>query len=185
MKFLNILLVIYIALSSSHVADASTGESDVIRVFNPNMKMTPERLKYFLDKAKLEDAGFSRSEETRYETDDKGKKNVKRTTYYMVQDDCSKSEKWMTILSERLPKQVYGPELKQKMEEEIEQRIDGRETEYCRFGLEIHLHICGENEERSPTTRVRRAMYDCDGYCACCGVCGVSQIQSKTLGPER
>ena len=87
-------------------SDASTGESDVIRVFNPKMRMTPEKLKYILSKAKLELAGFNKSEKTRYETDENGKRIVKKITYYIVQDDCSQSSKWDSILRERLPKQV-------------------------------------------------------------------------------
>ena len=87
-------------------SDASTGETDSIRVFNPKMRMAPDKLKDILSKAQLELAGFTKTEETRQDTDENGKTIVKKITYYIVKDDCSESSKWDRILRERLPKQV-------------------------------------------------------------------------------
>lgn len=87
-------------------SDAFIGESDVIRIFNPKVKITPEKLKDILAKAQLELAGFAKYEETSYVTDENGKGIVKKITYYIVQDECSERSKWERILRERLPKEV-------------------------------------------------------------------------------
>ena len=87
-------------------SDASTAETDVIRVFNPKMRMQPKKLKEILSKAQLELAGFTKTEETRSDTDKNGKTIVKKITYYIVKDDCSKRSKWDKILRERLPEEV-------------------------------------------------------------------------------
>ena len=85
---------------------------------------------------------------------------------------------------------VYGSDMEKKMAEELQARINNRETEYCRFGLEIHFNMCGESKQsrpkRSPFWRRRRRRSPpppprpsnyCNGYCACnCNFCGITGI---------
>lgn len=74
------------------------------------------------------------------------------------------------------------------MTDELQARINNRETEYCRFGLEIHLHNCGESKQRTQKRgfrfwrrRRRRTppptVRYCIGTCACCNSCAVSEIR--------
>ena len=70
------------------------------------------------------------------------------------------------------------------MADELQTRINNRETEYCRFGIEIHLHICAESERRMEwrlANRRRRSLDDCVGPCACCNECRVTEIKYKTV----
>ena len=77
------------------------------------------------------------------------------------------------------------------MANELQARINNRETEYCRFGLEIHLNKCGESKQsrpkrlfwgrrrrRSPPPPPRPRIY-CIGRCACCNSCRIGYIYYK------
>ena len=91
-------------------------------------------------------------------------------------------------------KQFYDPVLEKKMAEELQARINNRETEYCRFGLEIHLNKCGEEEieqersTRSFRNRRRRGIIGaCVGSCSCCTYCKSTDIKYTNIdysGPK-
>ena len=165
-------------------AECSIGETDVVRVFDPSVRMPRERLRALLRKADLISAGFTKTVETQVVTDEDGKKVTKEVTYYSVKDSCSNVSYWEGIIRERLP--TFSEALTRKVIREVDQRTDGRATEYCRFGLEIHFKLCGHVEKprkrekrflwgrrrrRSPPPPPRPSL-TCVGTCVCCNVCG-------------
>jgi hypothetical protein len=146
--------------------------------------MPRERLRALLKKADLVSACFTKTEETQIVTGDDGKKVTKEVTYYTVRDSCSNISYWEEIIRERLP--MFSEALTRKVVREVERRTDGRATEYCRFGIEIHFKLCGHVEKK----RVKRALWgrrrrrsppppptNCTGYCACCNICGKATIK--------
>ena len=156
--------------------------------------MPPARLRALLKKADLVSAGFTKTEESQIVTGEDGKKVTKEVTYYTVKDSCSNVSYWEGIIHERLP--TFSEALTSKVIKEVDQRIGGRATEYCRFGIEIHFRLCGHVEKpkkrekrfwrrrrrRSPPPRPPpRPSQDksCNGYCACCETCGKVQIKYR------
>ncbi|CAB4029852.1 Hypothetical predicted protein [Paramuricea clavata] len=129
-------------------------ESDVVRVFNPSVRMSRVQLRALLAKADLVSAGFTKTEETQIVTGENGEKITKEVTYYTVQDACSNVSYWEEIIRDRLP--TFSAKLTRKVIDEVEERISNRATEYCRFGLEIHFQLCSHAEKKKPAKRVLR-----------------------------
>ena len=73
---------------------ADIAESDVVRVFNPELKLSEKELLKILAEANLEEAGFKRTMESSFVTDENGQKTEKKTIYFMVKDECSKVGFW-------------------------------------------------------------------------------------------
>ncbi|XP_028402185.1 uncharacterized protein LOC114525161 isoform X2 [Dendronephthya gigantea] len=82
------------------------GESDVLRVFDENLKLTEKEMEEYMKQADLEKHGFKRNEETTTETDENGETRKKRTIYYKVTDDCSRVMFWEGVLEQRLPEKL-------------------------------------------------------------------------------
>jgi uncharacterized protein YehS (DUF1456 family) len=63
------------------------GETDVVRVFDENVKLTEEKMRGYLKEADLEWEGFVKTVEVSTETDENGRIIRKRTIYYRKTDD--------------------------------------------------------------------------------------------------
>ena len=128
-------------------------ETDVLRIFDPNLKMTNKQLMEVLAKANLTAYGFEMTKETAIETDENGKKTLKITIRYMVTDACSMAEFWLKLLKQRIPGlDSNGLKLGKTFVREIKTRVNNRGTKYCKIGLEIHLSRC----PRQPVTSANR-----------------------------
>ncbi|CAB4045605.1 Hypothetical predicted protein, partial [Paramuricea clavata] len=113
---------------SRHSAESSIGETDVIRVFDPKVKLPLPETRALLTKADLVSAGFTKTEETQIVTGENGKKRKKLVISYIVQDACSNVTFWEEKLRTRLP--IFSKSLTRKVIDEVEERIDNRTTEY-------------------------------------------------------
>ncbi|CAB4014204.1 Hypothetical predicted protein [Paramuricea clavata] len=174
-------------------AESSVGESDVVRIFDPSLRMPRAQLKALLAKADLVSAGFTKTKETQIVTGEDGKKVTKEVTYYTVQDACSNVSYWEEIIRDRLP--TLSAKLTKKVIDEVEKRISNRATEYCQFGLEIHFELCGHTEKKEkPAKRgflwrrrrrrnppPPRTTNICIGPCSCCSYCESATIKYMSV----
>ena len=165
----------------------------MVRVFDPKLRLLPEKLKKILEKADLESIGFMKTVETSVETDENGEKRIKETTRYMATDKCSMAPTWEQRLKERLPENFFSPKLATTFLREIAARSLGRSTKHCKVGLEIHFKPCvrasGQVEKEVLTRKMKykrsvqfvrssvlKKSGDCTGTCACCNVCNAAFI---------
>ena len=121
---------------------AEVAETDVVRVFDPKKQLSEEAIMKILKEADLEQAGFKKTVEISIVTDENGKKTTKKTIHYMVQDLCSRAGFWEGVLEQRLPDYLLSSKLGSTFVREIQSRIKGRKTKYCKIGLEIHPNQC-------------------------------------------
>ena len=135
MKFGIVVLVVLVVCLSPSVHGA---ENDVVRVFDPNLRMTKEEMQEYLKQADLERYGFMKTVEKTTTTDENGKVTVKKTIYYKVTDHCSRVMFWESVLEQRMPKKLPGSKIFSTVGKEVRSRIDGRKTKRCTVGLEIH-----------------------------------------------
>ncbi|XP_028402228.1 uncharacterized protein LOC114525207 [Dendronephthya gigantea] len=139
------------------------GESDVLRVFDENLRLTEKEMEEYMKQADLEKYGFKRTEETTIETDENGEKRQKRTIYYRVTDDCSRVMFWEGILEQRLPEKLKNLRILSTTVKEIQNRISDRKTKECTVGLEIHPDRCLKSSGSK-----RRVARGCTGWCLFC-----------------
>jgi hypothetical protein len=118
------------------------GETDVVRVFDENVKLTEEKMRGYLKEADLEEQGFVKTVEVSTETDENGRITRKRTIYYRKTDDCSRVMFWESVLEQRLPRGLRNSKLASTTVKEVQSRIAGRKTKSCTVGLEIHPDRC-------------------------------------------
>ena len=83
--------------------ESSIGETDVIRVFDPKVKLPHSEMRALLAKADLVSAGFTKTEETQIITGEDGKKRKKLVISYTVHDACSNVTFWEGKRRARLP----------------------------------------------------------------------------------
>ena len=124
-----------------------------------------------LKDANLEKFGFKKHVESTIETDENGEMRLKKTITYMATDHCSKAAYWERLLEERLPADFSASKLGTTFVREIQSRIKGRETKYCKIGLEVHLNRC-----RSDTTVASRREKRGAAPCGICIFCGRGEI---------
>ncbi len=155
-------------------------ETDVVRVFDENLKISEHEMKEYLKKANLEKYGFQRSEEKSIETDENGRKMVKKTIYYMVTDDCSRVMFWESVLEQRLPDKLRKSHIFSKTVKEVKNRIQGRKTKGCRVGLEIHVKtnqcLLKKTADENAEEIKRGLRKGCCNWFNCCDGCSQATI---------
>ena len=139
----------------------------MVRVFDPQLKLSKEAMLEILKNAQLEEVGFKKSEESAIETDENGESKEKKTIHYMVKDDCSKVAFWEGVLEQRLPSNFLTSNIGSTFVREIQSRIKGRGTKYCNIGLEIHPR----NECRPDPKSSRRPARSAGCWWGCCSKC--------------
>ncbi|XP_028402204.1 uncharacterized protein LOC114525180 [Dendronephthya gigantea] len=139
---MKLCIVLFVALVACLSESVYGGESDVLRVFDENIKLTEKEMEEYMKQADLEKYGFKRTEETTFETDENGEKKKRRTIYYKVTDDCSRAMFWEGVLEQRLPEKLKNLKIFSTTVKEIQNRIAGRKTKECTVGLEIHPDRC-------------------------------------------
>ena len=143
------------------------GETDVVRVFDENLRLTEEQMKEYLKEADLESQGFIKTTEVSTETDENGRTRRKRTIYYKKTDYCSKVMFWESVLEQRLPKALRNSKLALTMVKEVQSRIADRKTKRCTIGLEIHPDKCINEIPGNNSGSKRRVARGCS-WCAAC-----------------
>jgi hypothetical protein len=145
------------------------GETDVVRVFDENVKLTEEKMRGYLKEADLEEQGFIKTVEVSTETDENGRIIRKRTIYYRKTDDCSRVMFWESILEQRLPKGLRNSKLASTTVKEVQSRIGDRKTKSCTVGLEIHPNRCAKEFPGGNNVSKRRmARGVCGWWCFFC-----------------
>ena len=150
---------------------ADIAESDVVRVFNPELKLSEKELLKILAEANLEEAGFKRTMESSFVTDENGQKTEKKTIYFMVKDECSKVGFWEGVLEQRLPVDFLSSKIGSTLVREIQSRIQGRSPKFCMIGLEIHLSQCRSTDSKRSShlsKRKARCWWNCCSGCEGC-----------------
>jgi hypothetical protein len=120
-------------------------------------------MRALLAKADLVSVGFTKTEETHIVTGEDGKQQKKLVISYTVQDACSNVSFWEETIRVRLP--IFSKRLTRKVISEVEKRIDNRTTEYCRFGMEVHItpySHAGKEKEKE------RRRLSAKPHCRCC-----------------
>ena len=140
-------------------------ESDVVRVFDDKLHLSEKELEVYLKQADLGNYGFKKSIEFSTTTDENGKTTTKKTIYYKVTCDCSKTFIWEGILEQRLPEKLKQSNIFSITQKEVNKRLVGRKTKNCIVMLEIHPNKC--LAKRSGSSITKRAA----GWCWNCGIC--------------
>ena len=157
-----VLVALVVCLSPS----VHGGETDVIRVHADKLALTNKQIDDYLKQADLENHGFEKTEEIKYETDKDGKKTMARTVYFKVTDLCFNVGKWEAVLAQRLPKQLSPSKLSSSILDETKYRLAGRNTKSCTVVLEVHYQCSPvENSRRGLSKRAPRLCYGCIGIC--------------------
>ena len=164
MKFFLVAVIFQVFVSHCHVHG---GETDVVRVFDENLRFTEEQMKKYLKEADLESQGFIKTTEVSTETDEYGTTRTKRTIYYRKTDDCSKVMFWESVLEQRLPKALRNSKLASTMVKEVQNRIADRKTKHCTVGLEIHPDKCINEIPGNNSGSKRRVARGCS-WCLLC-----------------
>lgn len=99
-----------------------------------------------MENANLEKYGFTKTTEDTTETDENGKKSLKKTIFYSVADDCSNMMFWEGVLEQRLPGKLHNSKIISTTEREVKRRTAGRSTKFCKFGVEIHMRNAKKSE---------------------------------------
>ena len=164
MKFgIAVLATLVVCLSPS----VHGGETDVIRVYRGKLGLTDKEIDDYLKQADLENHGFEKTVEVRYETDKNGKKTRKRAVYFKVTDHCSNVGKWEAVLVQRLPEQLRASKLSSTILNEVKYRLAGRKTQSCAVILEVHYQCSpAETPLRSVNKRTARGCWVCVGSCS-------------------
>jgi hypothetical protein len=144
------------------------GETDVVRVFDENVKLTEEKMRGYLKEADLEGQRFVKTVEVSTETDENGRIIRKRTIYYRKTDDCSRVMFWESVLEQRLPKGLRNSKLASTTVKEVQSRIAGRKTKSCTVGLEIHPGRCINEIPGGNSVSKRRVARRCSWWCFFC-----------------
>ena len=144
-----------------------------MRIFDENLHMTEQEMKQYLKKAQLEKYGFVRSEENSTEIDEDGKKIEKKTIHYMATGDCSRVPILERILEQRLPEKMRRADIFSKTVKEVQRRINGRKTEACKVGLELHVgpNRCLDKTANNNGKSKRSLRRGCCNWFNCCDVC--------------
>lgn len=142
-------------------------ESDVVRVFDDKLHLTTEEVFKILKQADLEKYGFEKTVEVSTVTDENGKITKKKTIYYKVTDDCSRTMFWESVLKQRLPRKMIGSKIFTTVQKEVESRIAGRQTKSCMVMLEVHPNKC---LAKTPGIGMSKRGIWCVGCVACVGV---------------
>ena len=114
----------------------------MVRVFSNKLLVSDEELERYLKQADLENYGFTKTIETSTTTDENGKTTTKKTIYYKVTCDCSKTFIWEGILEQRLAKKLQQSDVISKVQKEVNKRLVGRKTKNCIVMLEVHPSKC-------------------------------------------
>ena len=165
MKFLLTAVIFQVFFSHCQVYG---GETDVVRVFDENLRLTEEQMTEALKEADLESQGFIKTTEVSIETDENGETRKKRTIYYKKTDDCSRVMFWESVLEQRLPKALRNSRLAATSVKEVQSRIANRKTKRCTVGLEIHPGKCLNEIPGNNGGGKRRVARGCEGFCLIC-----------------
>ncbi|KAL9988087.1 hypothetical protein ACROYT_G002489 [Oculina patagonica] len=149
----------------SVTVDATAKESMEVRVFNPNFQVSDEKMIERLKEANLEGNGYKKEVTTKLVSDSVSDKPVYQKSYrYYKEVPCSQLREIDQELQTLLPKDIFGRELVEKINKEIESK-DLTNMKQCQVGLQVHFK---ESEGcYDKTKNVRRRKRGCSWCLAC------------------
>lgn len=116
-------------------------ETDVVRVFDPNLQLSEEAVMKILKEMDLNWQDHTSSVQTSVVTRSmeygKNRKETEKTIRFMVQNPCSKAGFWKGVFEQNLPDHLLSSKIGSTFVRDIQSRVNGRKTKYCKIGLEF------------------------------------------------